>query len=88
LSKLNIFAEFGIGNATFLSTEVEQGEKEKRVAKFILPPKIKGFYIRIWLFKVVVAFSTNRLINWQRKDKVKFKLIFGVEGDRCKRVKS
>ncbi len=77
-----IFSEFGIGNATFFSTEVERGKQEKRVASFIVPPKADGIYIRIWVYKFVIAFSTNRFVNWQKKGKVKFKLIFGIEGHR------
>ena len=80
--KSKIFAEFGIGNATLLSTEVEHGQREKRVSKFILPPKVDGIYIRIWIYKFVIAISTNRFLNWQRKSKIKFKLIFGIEGHR------
>ncbi len=80
--KSKIFAEFGIGNASIVSTEVERGEQEKRVAKFILPPKVEGVYIRIWIYKFVIALSTNRFVNWQKKGKIRFKLIFGVEGHR------
>ncbi len=80
--KSKIFAEFGIGNASIVSTEVERGEQERRVARFILPPKVDGVYIRIWIYKYVIAFSTNRFVNWQKKGKVKFKLIFGIEGHR------
>ena len=80
--KLKIFAEFGIGNANFFSTEIERGKKEKRVAKFIIPPKIEGIYLRIWIYKFVIALSTNRLLNWQKKRKVRFKFIFGIEGRR------
>ncbi len=80
--KSKIFAEFGIGNASIVSTEVERGEQEKRVARFILPPKVDGVYIRIWIYKFVIALSTNRFVNWQKKGKIRFKLIFGVEGHR------
>ncbi len=80
--KSKIFAEFGIGNASIVSTEVERGEQERRVARFILPPKVDGVYIRIWIYKFVIALSTNRFVNWQKKGKIRFKLIFGVEGHR------
>jgi len=80
--RLKIFAELGIGNATFFSTEIERGEQEKRLASFIVPPKVDGIYIRIWIYKFVLAFSTNRFVNWQKKGKIKFKLIFGIEGHR------
>ena len=80
--KSKIYAELGIGNSSFFSTEVERGELELRVSKFIIPPKIDGIYIRIWMYKYVVAFSTNRFVNWQRKSKIKFKCLFGIEGER------
>jgi len=49
---------------------------------FIVPPKIEGIYLRIWIYKFVIALSTNRLLNWQKKSKIKFKFIFGIEGRR------
>ena len=45
--KSKIFTEFGIGNDAICSTEIERGEQEKRVSKFIVPPKIEGIYLRI-----------------------------------------
>ena len=80
--EIQIFAEIGLGNTTFISTEIEKGVHEKRIARFIVPPRIRGVYIRIWVYLFVIAFSTNRLVNWQRKNKTKFKLIFGIEGYR------
>ena len=43
---MKIFAEIGIGNETFLSTEFEEVDKEYRVPGFIIPKKINGFYFR------------------------------------------
>ena len=82
MKELKIFAEFGIGNSTIFSTEIEKGNLEHRVKGFIIPPKIQGFYIRIWLGKRVYAISTNRFFNTQYKGKNRFKLIFGIEGVR------
>jgi len=79
---IKIFSEFGIGNSTFCSTEIESGKREKRVDRFIIPPKIDGFYIRVWLWKIVFAISTNRLFNYKVKNKVKLKILFGIEGSR------
>ncbi len=79
---LKIFAEAGIGNSTFLSTEIEKKELERRVKGFIIPPKIEGFYIRVWLGKRVYALSSNRFFNTTKKKKIKLKLIFGIEGSR------
>ena len=79
---IKIFSEFGIGNSAICSTEIELGQRERRVSKFIIPPKIEGFYIRIWIGKTVFAISTNRLFNYSKKDRVKFKMLFGIEGSR------
>lgn len=79
---MKIFAEFGIGNKTICSTEIEKGSLEHRVKGFIIPPKIQGLYIRLWLGKRVYAFSTNRFFNTQYKGRKKLKIIFGIEGKR------
>jgi len=79
---IKIYSEFGIGNSTICSTEIELGQREKRVSKFIIPPKIEGFYIRIWIGKIAFAISTNRLLNYTKKNKIKFKILFGIEGSR------
>ena len=79
---LKIFAEIGIGNKNFVSTEIEKGNLEHRVKGFLIPPKIEGFYIRVWLGKRVYALSINRFFNTTYKGRVKFKFIFGIEGRR------
>jgi len=82
MSTLKIFAEIGIGNETFLSTEIEKGKLEHRVNKLIIPPKIESLYIRVWFYKRVYALSTNRFFNTTYKGRVKFKFLFGIEGKR------
>ena len=82
---MKIFAEFGIGNNTICNTEIEKGKLEHRVKGFIIPPKIGGFYIRVWIGKRVFALSSNRFFNTTKKSKNRFKLIFGIEGERNER---
>lgn len=77
---LKIYAEIGIGNATFCNTEIERGVLEHRIKGFLLPPKIEALYIRIWIKTRVFALSTNRGFNTTPKSKTKFKFLFGVEG--------
>jgi len=83
MQKLKIFAEMGIGNETFFSTEIEKGKLEHRVKGFLIPPKIDGIYLRLWLWKRVYAISSNRFLNSTYKGRVKFKFIFGIEGERA-----
>ena len=78
--KEEVYAEIGIGNETFFSTEIEKAKEEYRITKFIIPKKINGIYIRIWTLKKVLIISTYNGIKLKTKPKNKFKLIFGIEG--------
>lgn len=75
-----IYAEVGIGNDTFLSTEIEEGEKEYRISKLIKPEKIDGYYLRFWIFKKVFILSTNNGFEVNRKSRNRFKILFGMSG--------
>ena len=75
-----VYSEIGFGNPNFLSTEIEEGNKESRVSKFILPKKIEGVYLRFWIFKKVFIISSKNGIVLQNRDKNKFKILFGVQG--------
>ena len=76
-----VFAEIGFGNKTFLSTEIEDGENEHRILKFIKPQRITGYYFRFWIFKKVFIFSTNNGFEIKTKDWNKLKLLFGISGE-------
>ena len=77
---MKIYAEAGIGNDTFFSTEFEEGEKEYRVAAFAKPKNIEGYYLRLWVCKMVYIFSTNEGFKITKKTKSRCKLIFGISG--------
>ena len=79
---IKIFAKLGYGNATFFNTEIEKGKYEHRVSKFIVPKKIEGIYFRFWVWKRVFVVSTNNGFSFSKKDRVKLKILFGVEGRR------
>ena len=74
-----IFAEVGFGNESFLSTEIEQGKKEYRISKFLIPREINGFYLRIIIFGTVLILSTYDGLKI-KKNRKKFKFLFGIEG--------
>lgn len=73
-----VFAEIGIGNKTFLSTEIEEGRAEYRIPKFILAKKVEGYYFRLWIFRRVIIFSTNEGIKLQKKTGNHFKILLGI----------
>lgn len=76
-----VFAEIGLGNETFLSTEFEEGNSEYRVPRFVIPDKIHGYYFRIWIFKNVFILSTNDGFEASRKDRSRLKILFGMGGE-------
>ncbi len=76
-----IFAEIGIGNGSIFSTEIEEGDSEYRIPRFIKPQKTSGYYFRFWVFKTVFILSKNNGFEIQKKDKNKFKLLFGISGE-------
>ncbi len=80
-----VFAEIGLGNGSFLSTEFEEGDgenkREYRIPKFIRPEKIYDYHLRFWIFKWMLILSTKDGILTRRKDRNKFKILFGVGGE-------
>ena len=76
-----IYAEIGLGNDSFLSTEIMEADKEYRIPKFIKPKKIKDIYFRFWFFKTVFIISTNDGFKIVKKDKNKLKILFGIGGE-------
>ncbi|MBU6427293.1 DUF3977 family protein [Patescibacteria group bacterium] len=76
-----VFAEIGFGNNSFFSTEYEEGDKEYRVPKFIMPGKIHSLYFRFWIFKKVFILSTNHGIEIKYKEKKRLKILLGISGE-------
>lgn len=83
-----VYSEIGFGNDTFLSTEIEEGENEYRIPKFVLPNKIKSLYFRFWIFKTVFILSTNNGFEIKKKDRNKLKIIFGIGGENISRQRT
>ena len=80
MNQLKIFAELGYGNPTFFNTEIEKSKQEKRVSRFVIPPKIEGIYFRFWVGKRVLVLATKNGLSLNKKDRVRLKILFGVEG--------
>lgn len=80
--RMKIYAEVGIGNDTFFSTEYEGEDQEYRVPRFVKPLHVMEYYVRIWVRKTVYIFSTKDGFKKVSKEKNKFKFLFGVGGVR------
>ncbi len=83
-----VYAEIGFGNDTFLSTEIEEGDTEYRISRFITPKKVNEFYLRFWAFKKVLIISNMQGVKIKAKSKNKLKILFGIGGDGLKDVKN
>ncbi|HMQ02196.1 MAG TPA: DUF3977 family protein [Candidatus Doudnabacteria bacterium] len=77
-----VYAEFGLGNETIFSTEIEVGEEEYRIPKFVKPEHVQGYYVRIWVFKTVVVLATDSGFKISKKNKNKLKVLFGISGTK------
>lgn len=75
-----IYAEIGLGNPSFLSTEIEECKKEYRIAKLIFPKKKRDFYLRVWILNKVFIISTLDGFVVQNKKRNDLKLLFGIGG--------
>jgi len=74
------FAEIGVGNESFLSTEFECGDEEFRVGGFVKPDKVDDYYLRIWILRKVIIFSSAEGIKLKKKPRIQFKLLLGMGG--------
>ncbi len=78
--KEKVFTEIGFGNPSFLSTEIEKNNSEKRIKGFKLPKKINDVYFRVWIFKSVLIVSIKDGFKIMKKPKNKIKILFGIGG--------
>ncbi len=75
-----VYAEIGIGNGSFASTEFEEGSLEFRVPRFAFPEKVDGYYLRLWVARRVLVLSTNEGVKIKKKDRPHFKILIGISG--------
>ncbi len=78
---INIYSEIGIGNSSLVSTEFEDGDREYRTPRFIIPTNISGLYVRLWIGRNVYILSSNHGFEITHKERKRFKAIFGISGE-------
>ncbi|MDD3145029.1 MAG: DUF3977 family protein [Candidatus Gracilibacteria bacterium] len=78
-NELGVSLVVGPGNWIGFSNEIEDGEKEVRTYGWekIKVKDINDLYIRIWLLKRVLVFSSKNGIKLKLKNKYGFKIILG-----------
>jgi hypothetical protein len=72
-----LYAEFGFGNASLISTEIESGMRERRVARFLVR-RVTQFYVRIWIGRVVVVAGIPLEVKVVIKNRNAFKFLVGI----------
>lgn len=73
------FIEFGIGNTWLIRTETELEDGSEYEEKGIKGPiHLQSIYIRIWIKKNVLIVDLKEGIKLKKKDRNKFKFIFGI----------
>lgn len=75
------YFEIGIGNTWLVRTEIElTDDYEFEVKGLVGGLHYESFYIRLWLGgKRVFIFDTKEGFKIKKKDKRKFKIIFGIQ---------
>jgi len=76
----HIYAEMGVGNGSFFSTEIEEGTKEYRMNRLMFPRRLEEIYLRLWVFRLVFILSFFKGIFVQKKPHSRFKLLVGLGG--------
>lgn len=76
------YIEGGIGTRWLVRTETEHAdgtESEHRGVERL--SVVRGVYLRVWLRKTVYVISTRDGFKQNRKSRIAFKGVVGIEGD-------
>lgn len=74
---MQIYTEVGVGNKSFISTEIEMGEGEYRVRGFVMG-KFVSLYLRVWIGRRVVIVDSREGVKFQSKGRSTVKVLLGV----------
>jgi hypothetical protein len=73
------YSEIGIGNPTFLSTEIENELGEMRLHGFLCGPHLLSMYIRIQIFHVIFILDIPEGLIIKHKGYSKFKFLLVLQ---------
>lgn len=74
-----IYTEYGIGNESFINTEIEKqdGSEYRIKGNFKEKGALVSIYIRIWILKTVFILDTKDGFKIKKKNRNKFKALLG-----------
>ena len=64
----------------FFRLNLKKKEKNTGFQNLSCPKKVKGYYLRVWVFKKVFIISTNNGFEIVKKSRNNFKIVFGISG--------
>jgi hypothetical protein len=76
---MRCYAEMGIGNPTFLSTEIECGVCEWRIPRLVVS-RVESIYLRVWIGRIVFILDSKEGFKYQRKGYCVYKCVLGLVG--------
>jgi hypothetical protein len=73
------YIEFGLGNCWIVRTETELADGTEFEERGVVGPvKLHSLYIRCWVGRTVWVFDIRSGFKRTRKNRITFKLIFGL----------
>ena len=75
---MKMYAEVGIGNSTFLSTEYESESGDEYRRNEFRFAQFQSMYLRAWVGKWVFILDSKEGFKTKKKSRSAFKLLFGI----------
>ena len=73
-----LYAEAGIGNQTFLSTEYESESGDEYRRNGFRFAQFQSMYLRAWVGKRIFILDSKEGFKTKKKSRKAFKLLFGI----------
>lgn len=74
------FTEIGIGNDTFINTEIEFPTGEEVRHPGFYPMRLTSLYVRVWIGQTVWILSTSNGLERKTKPRKAIKILLGLAG--------
>ena len=75
---MKMYAEVGIGNETFLSTEYEDESGDEYRRNGFRFASVQSIYLRVWIAHRVIILDSKERFKMKTTSRAAFKLLFGI----------
>lgn len=76
-----LYREWGFGNPTFISSELDLGSHEVRVPGLLPMFRCVSWYVRVWIGRTVFIWDSVEGFKRCPKSTRRFKLVLGQRGE-------